>query len=147
MRLLFLAGILTLLVACKKDDDYAAIDKQIIEEYIAAHNLTASSTAEGIYYVIDVAGGSTHPTPYSIVKVHYKGYLTDGTVFDQTTGTSVEFELYSVIRGWQIGIPLFGKGGKGKLLVPSDYGYGASAYGDIPAHSVLIFDIVLSDFY
>ncbi|MBK7214713.1 MAG: FKBP-type peptidyl-prolyl cis-trans isomerase [Bacteroidales bacterium] len=39
-----------------------------------------------------------------------------------------------------------GKGGKGKILIPSDYGYGASAIGEIPAHSVLIFDIVLSDF-
>jgi len=146
-RLIFLAGLLILLGACKKDEDYAAKDKKTIEDYIAAHNLTATSTAEGVYYVIDVAGGSVHPTLYSTVKVHYKGYLTDGTVFDQTDGTAAEFALYSVIKGWQIGIPMFGKGGKGKLLVPSDYGYGSQTVGDIPAHSVLIFDIVLSDFY
>ena len=81
------------------------------------------------------------------VKVHYKGYLTDGSVFDETSGNAREFALYSVIEGWQIGIPLFGKGGKGKLFIPSDYGYGGSSTDEIPAHSVLIFDIVLSDFY
>lgn len=144
---LILFSLLILCFSCKKDDtDYAAIDKQIIEKYIQDNNLTASSTAEGIYYVVNTPGSSSHPTSASTVKVHYTGYLTDGTVFDQTTGTAVQFNLASTIKGWQIGIPLFGKGGKGKILIPSDYGYGASAIGEIPAHSVLIFDIVLSDF-
>jgi FKBP-type peptidyl-prolyl cis-trans isomerase FkpA len=149
-RLIFLAGIVLLLGACKKDDsvDYAPIDKKIIEDYIAAHNLTASSTSEGIYYVVDSPGESDHPAAYSTVKIHYKGYLTDGSVFDQSeSGAAATFSLLYVIKGWQIGIPLFGKGGKGKLLIPSDYGYGGDSYEKIPAHSVLIFDIVLSDFY
>jgi FKBP-type peptidyl-prolyl cis-trans isomerase FkpA len=149
-KLIFLAGLLIIVGACKKDEsvDYAAIDKQIILDYIAAHNLTASSTTEGIYYVVDTPGGNTHPTAYSTVKIHYKGYLTDGTVFDQTeSGIAATFSLPYTIKGWQIGIPLFGKAGKGKLLIPSDYAYGGDSYPKIPAHSVLIFDIVLSDFY
>jgi len=148
-QLIFLAGLMMILGACKKDTvDYGARDKKTIEDYIAAHSLTASSTSEGIYYTIDTPGGSSHPTINSTIKIHYKGYLTDGTVFDQsTTSNPVSFALSSVIRGWQIGIPLFGKGGKGKLLIPSDYGYGATSHTNIPAHSVLIFDIVLSDFY
>ena len=148
-KLIFLTGILLILGSCKKDSgiDYAARDKKIIEDYITAKGLTASSTTEGIYYVIDTPGSTSHPALYSQVKVHYKGYLTDGTVFDQTDpGVPVSFYLYSAIKGWQIGIPIFGKGGKGKLLIPSDYAYGSSSYTGIPAHSVLIFDIVLSDF-
>ena len=146
-KLLFLAGILLIIGSCKKEVDYAAQDKKIIEDYIAAHGFTAQSTSEGVYYVVELPGSSQHPTATSTVKVHYKGYLTDGTVFDQTTGTASAFSLSGVIQGWQIGIPKFGKGGKGKLLIPSDLGYGSNTTGTIPAHSVLIFDIVLSDFY
>ncbi|NVO21721.1 MAG: FKBP-type peptidyl-prolyl cis-trans isomerase [Bacteroidetes bacterium] len=148
-KLVFFAAFLLALGACKKDSgvDYAAQDKKIIEDYIAAHSLTALSTTEGIYYVIETAGSPQHPNLYSKVKVHYKGYLTDGSVFDQTDpGVPASFYLYSAIKGWQIGIPIFGRGGKGKLLIPSDYAYGSSSYTGIPAHSVLIFDIVLSDF-
>lgn len=143
-----LSCLIIILSACTKEDttDYKAIDKKIIEDYIAAKGLTASSTAEGIYYVVDNPGSSQHPTANSYVKVHYKGYLTNDTVFDQTSGTAAQFYLSQTIKGWQIGIPLFGKGGKGKLLIPSDYAYGDKSYTKIPAHSVLIFDIVLSDF-
>jgi len=147
-NLLLLSFVVALFGACTKvdDTDYAARDTKIIEDYIAEHGYTASSTPEGIYYVVDNPGGNSHPNTASYVKVHYKGYLTDGTVFDQTDGTAVSFYLYNTIKGWQIGIPLFGKGGKGKLFIPSDYAYGSSSTDDIPAHSVLIFDIVLSDF-
>lgn len=144
---LFIASLFLFMVSCSKEEDYAARDKQIIEDYLAAKGLVATATPEGVYYLIEDAGGSTHPSVYSTVKVHYKGYLTDGTVFDQTSGTAASFTLANTIAGWQIGIPKFGKGGKGKLFIPSDYGYGSSSTDEIPAHSVLIFDIVLSDFY
>jgi FKBP-type peptidyl-prolyl cis-trans isomerase len=136
------------LSACKKDDgiDYLARDKKIIEDYIASKGYTASSTPEGLYYMIVDSGNHQHPNLSSQVKVHYKGYLTNDSVFDQTDGTAAQFYLYGVIKGWQIGIPLFGKGGKGKLFIPSDLGYGDQSYEKIPSRSVLIFDIVLSDF-
>ncbi|MBK7031074.1 MAG: FKBP-type peptidyl-prolyl cis-trans isomerase [Bacteroidales bacterium] len=142
-----LLGSLLLTGACSKEEDYSARDKQIIEDYLAAKGLTATATPEGVYYLIENPGSSDHPSVFSTVKVHYKGYLTDGTVFDETTGTSRTFGLSQTITGWQIGIPKFGKGGKGKLFIPSDYGYGASSSDKIPANSVLVFDIVLSDFY
>lgn len=144
---LILAALLLAIGSCSKEEDYSARDKQIIEDYLAANGLVATATPEGIYYLVENAGGSSHPSIYSTVKVHYKGYLTDGTVFDQTSGTAASFTLANTITGWQIGIPKFGKGGKGKLFIPSDYGYGSSSTSEIPAHSVLIFDIVLSDFY
>jgi FKBP-type peptidyl-prolyl cis-trans isomerase len=47
--------------------------------------------------------------------------------------------------GWQIGIPMMKEGGKAKLLIPSQLGYGSSNLGVIPPNSVLIFDIELID--
>ncbi|HOW30135.1 MAG TPA: FKBP-type peptidyl-prolyl cis-trans isomerase [Bacteroidales bacterium] len=145
-QLLFLASLLLLFTSCKKEEDYAANDKKAIEKYIADHGLTAQSTASGLYYVIETPGSSNHPTISSSVAVRYTGYLTNGTQFDSSNGKTVSFALREVILGWQEGIPLFGKGGKGKLLIPSDLGYGADAVGSIPAHSVLIFDIELVGF-
>jgi len=142
---------LVLAAGCKKDEtDYAPIDKKIIEDYLAAKGLTATgSTASGIYYIIVKAGGLNHPNINSDVSVNYKGYLTNDTVFDESysSGTPSSFALSAVIKGWQEGIPLFGVGGKGKLLIPSDLGYGAVAKTNIPAHSVLIFDIELVDYW
>jgi FKBP-type peptidyl-prolyl cis-trans isomerase FkpA len=145
-RLLFLAVLVTFISSCNKEEDYLANDKKTIEQYIAENGLTAQSTSSGLYYVIETPGGTTHPTVSSSVSVKYTGYLVDGTQFDSSNGKTVSFALSEVIVGWQEGIPLFGKGGKGKLLIPSDLGYGAYQVGTIPAHSVLIFDIELINF-
>jgi FKBP-type peptidyl-prolyl cis-trans isomerase FkpA len=81
----------------------------------------------------------------STVTVAYKGYLTDGTVFDESDSNGITFSLRNVIQGWQEGIPLFKEGGSGMLLIPSALGYGSSSQGQIPANSVLIFEITLID--
>ena len=76
--------------------------------------------------------------------VYYKGYLMDSTVFDQTqTNEPLTLYLYQTIEGWQKGIPLFNEGGKGTLFLPSPLGYGNQTVGEIPANSILIFDIHL----
>jgi FKBP-type peptidyl-prolyl cis-trans isomerase len=145
-RLFLLAALIVIMVACKKETDYAANDKKTIETYIADNGLTAQSTSSGLYYVIETSGGATHPTLTSTVSVKYTGYLTDGTQFDSSNGKTVSFALSQVIVGWQEGLQLFGKGGKGKLLIPSDLGYGSYQVGSIPPHSVLIFDVELVNF-
>ncbi|HNX43860.1 MAG TPA: FKBP-type peptidyl-prolyl cis-trans isomerase [Bacteroidales bacterium] len=146
LLLLPVAALMCLTSCFKEEDDYAAKDKKTIEKYIANHGLTAQSTASGVYYVIEKPGDATHPTLSSTVTVKYTGYLTDGTEFDSSDGKAVSFALSGVISGWQIGIPLFGKGGKGTLLIPSDLGYGSYYIGNIPPHSVLIFDVELVSF-
>jgi FKBP-type peptidyl-prolyl cis-trans isomerase FkpA len=74
--------------------------------------------------------------------VDYTGYFMDGKVFDESVST---FSLRGVIAGWREGIPLFGKGGKGKLLIPSRLGYGSNPPPGIPKDAVLLFDIHLID--
>ncbi|HSF89768.1 MAG TPA: FKBP-type peptidyl-prolyl cis-trans isomerase [Saprospiraceae bacterium] len=140
--LLFFVAVLSV-ASCKKDDQ-REIDQQLIEDFIIEHNLDADSTSSGLYYVIDEPGSSEHPTINDAVNVNYLGFLLNGNVFDQ--GLDVTFPLAQVIPGWQEGFPLFGKGGKGLLIIPSHLGYGDRAFAGIPANSVLVFEIHLLDF-
>lgn len=136
-----------LVSSCKKNKkvSQAEVDEDIITKYIANNNLDAKATGSGLYYVISVVGTGSQPNSSSNVTVKYKGTLTDGTVFDQSASAGATFNLSGVIKGWQEGIPLFKKGGKGILLIPSALGYGDQATGKIPAASVLIFDVELLD--
>jgi FKBP-type peptidyl-prolyl cis-trans isomerase len=82
------------------------------------------------------------------VEVHYTGWLLDGTKFDSSydRGEPVTFPLSGVIPGWQEGVGLMKVGGKSKLIVPPELGYGERGFGNrIPPDSVLVFDIQLRD--
>ena len=127
-------------------------DEQIIQEYVKKEGLNAQKTASGLYYVITEPGSGTPAKAGQTVSVKYKGSLLDGKVFDssdnpQLGGKPFEFPLGQgqVIRGWDEGIALLSKGGKGVLLVPSTMAYGPQAQGEIPANSVLRFDVELVD--
>lgn len=144
-RLVFLLLII-LSVSCKKTPtvNQAAVDDDIIKQYITDHQLTAVATGSGLYYVIKTIGVGANPMSNSNVNVIYKGYFTNGAAFDQSGISGLNINLSSVIQGWKEGIPYFKQGGgKGMLLIPSALGYGAQATSSIPANSVLIFDITL----
>ena len=136
-----------MVVGCKKFDpaEQAALDEDIITQYIADHSLVAQSSGSGLHWVIDSLGTGGFPTLASTVTVYYKGYYTTGNGFDQSSPAGATFPLTGVIQGWQEGIPKFKKGGGGKLLIPSALGYGNKDVGAIPANSVLIFDVTLLD--
>lgn len=137
------------LTACDKGNDYEeqlAIDKEIIEAYLADNDLTAQTTPSGLYYIIDNSGTDRHPTINSTVTVRYTGKLLSGSVFDNGGGEAISFPLANVIEGWQIGIPLFGIGGSGTLFVPSGLGYGPTGSRSIAPNTVLIFDVDLVSF-
>jgi len=139
-----LSGItLFTLGSCQKDDQ-RDVDQELIEAFILEHQLDADSTSSGLYYVIDEPGSSEHPTIDDVVTVNYLGFLLNGDVFDD--GIDVTFGLNQVIAGWQEGIPLFGKDGKGLLIIPSHLAYGDRPKAGIPANSVLVFEIHLTDF-
>lgn len=146
---------LTLFVSCSKDKDevkdYTVQNEQEIKEYLAKNNLTATRTDSGLYYIIDEPGeGEKFPDANANVTVVYKGYFTNGNVFDESDKNvdeadkkGVAFSLNQVIQGWKEGIPFFKPGGKGVLLVPAHLGYGSRDYNGIPGGSVLVFDINL----
>jgi FKBP-type peptidyl-prolyl cis-trans isomerase len=109
-------------------------------------NPAVKSTESGLHYEVIAAGAETKPKPTDVVKVHYTGMLVDGTVFDSSVqrGQPAEFPLNGVIPGWTEGLQLVGVGGKLKLHIPSDLGYGAQgAGGAIPPNATLVFDVEL----
>jgi len=82
------------------------------------------------------------------VKVHYTGWLLDGTQFDTSrdSGSPFQFSIgaHEVIRGWDIGVQGMRVGGKRELIIPSELAYGKKGYpGAIPPNSVLKFEIEL----
>ncbi|HPX33824.1 MAG TPA: FKBP-type peptidyl-prolyl cis-trans isomerase [Bacteroidales bacterium] len=132
--------------SCKKDDikkKQAEKDEQIIKDYLATNQLEALRHESGLYYIIIEEGSGAHPTVNSTVKVLYKGYLTNGEIFDQTNQDARVFKLKNLIEGWRIGIPMLKEGGSGIFLIPSAMGYGSNQVGAIPPNSVIIFEIEL----
>ncbi len=129
--------------------EQAAADRVLIMNYLKQNNITATETASGLWYVITEPGTGGHPSLTSKVKTHYKGTLFNGKTFDSSydRGQPLEFGLNQVIRGWQEGIPLLQKGGKGTFYIPSGLAYGPKGAGGVIApNSVLIFDVELLDF-
>ena len=135
-----------LLASCSNDDsptDFTESNEQEILEYISAQGLNAQKSASGLYYVINDPGSANRPTSSSNVTVAYKGYFTDGSVFDESNSDGISFNLNQVILGWTEGITYFGESGNGVLLIPSRLAYGNSGRSGIPGGAVLIFDITL----
>ncbi len=120
-----------------------------IQAYLKAKNLKAEQTASGLYYVIQSPGTGEKLAPGKTVSVHYTGKFTDDRVFDASVGGGEPLTFACgqgrVIRGWDEGLTLFAKGGKGILIVPPHLGYGSSARGPIPANSVLVFEVEIVD--
>ena len=144
-----IAPALMLAMGCNKNDgpSQSSIDQELIENYLAENQLDAERHSSGIYYIIEEPGSGGSPNGNSEVLVRYKGYLLDGTVFDETPGSDARtFFLYQVIRGWQIAIPLLQKNGKGTFFIPSGLAYGPFERPGIPANSVLIFETELVNF-
>tara|TARA_A100001015_G_scaffold320695_1_gene448061 strand:+ start:11476 stop:12408 length:933 start_codon:yes stop_codon:yes gene_type:complete len=107
-----------------------------------------SKTDSGLMYKFLDNKNSNKPTKGQKVKVHYKGMLLDGTVFDSSfkRNQPIEFTLGvgQVIKGWDEGISLLGIGDKASFIIPSDLAYGESgAGGVIPPNAPLIFEVEL----
>ncbi|MEQ8237827.1 MAG: FKBP-type peptidyl-prolyl cis-trans isomerase [Cyclobacteriaceae bacterium] len=139
----FLTIALLFVVGCGDDenDSISISSEEQITTYLEANNLVAERSESGLYYIIETEGTGRRPRAASNVTVAYKGYLTDGVVFDQSSRAS--FSLANVIRGWTEGIQLFREGGKGILLVPAELGYGAAGRGSIPGNAAMVFEVEL----
>lgn len=143
-NLLFVLAII-LFTSCSKEKeiDYVAKNEEEIIAYISKNDLNAQKSTSGLYYVINDPGTGAQPTSTSNVKVAYKGYFTNGSVFDASSAAGIPFNLQQVIKGWTEGIAYFKEGGSGLLLVPAHLGYGNNDYSTIPGGSVLIFEVNL----
>ena len=98
-----------------------------------------------------VVGEGTEAQDFNKVIVNYTGTLEDGSVFDSSLNPDREpftftLGVGSVIKGWDLGVKGMKVGGKRKLTIPSDLGYGDKGAGNIiPPGATLIFEVELLD--
>jgi FKBP-type peptidyl-prolyl cis-trans isomerase FkpA len=102
-------------------------------------------TPSGLQYEALAQGSGGKPGSADVVRVHYRGTLIDGTVFDSSydRGEPVEFPLNGVIPGWTEGLQLMNEGGHYRFYIPSDLAYGDRGTGNIPPFAPLIFEVEL----
>lgn len=127
----------------------AEAEKQLAagNEYLAQNKAKAgvTVTASGLQYEVLTSGTGAKPKTTDTVKVHYHGTLTNGTVFDSSVerGEPIEFPVTGVIQGWIEALQLMSVGDKWKLTIPANLAYGPRPKGNIPANSVLVFEVEL----
>lgn len=109
-----------------------------------------ATTSSGLKYSDQVVGTGVEAVAGKTVSVHYTGWLASGQKFDSSVdrGQPFSFPLGAgrVIKGWDEGVQGMKVGGKRKLTIPSELGYGSrGAGGVIPPNATLIFDVELLD--
>lgn len=106
-----------------------------------------SETQSGLIVEDVVVGTGAEATNGTLVSVNYTGTFTNGVKFDSSydRGQPIQFVLGTgyVIKGWDLGILGMKVGGKRKLVISPELGYGSTARGSIPPNSTLLFDVEL----
>jgi len=113
----------------------------------AATNSNVETLPSGVRVEHIVAGTGATPGPNSMVTVHYRGTLLNGTEFDSSfkRNQPATFGLHQVIPCWTQGVQKMKVGGTSKLNCPAETAYGSRSLTGIPAGSVLNFEIQLLD--
>ena len=108
-----------------------------------------ATAPSGLKYTDLVEGTGASPQPGRIVVVHYTGTLENGTKFDSSLDRGQPFEFTigvgRVIKGWDEGVMSMKVGGKRRLVIPPNLGYGSRGVGPIPPNSTLVFEVELLD--
>jgi len=131
----------------QKTAEKAVENKKEADKFLEENKLKSGvkTTKTGLQYIIESAGTGKTPHKDSQIKVHYVGTLTNGQEFDNSVArkSPLDLKLSQAMAGWQEGLGLIKSGGKIKLFIPPELGYGNSARPGIPANSVTIFEIEL----
>jgi len=140
--------ILALAAACRSNTTGPKDPTELEFAPVTGVDLSAmTKTDTGLYYQDLVVGTGVQAEPGDTLTVHYTGWLHDGTQFDSSVDRDQPFQFIlgigQVIPGWDEGVEGMQAGGKRKLVVPSDLGYGPVRNGPIPGNSTLVFDVEL----
>jgi len=121
----------------------------VVQEMTTAlKDASVVTTPSGLRYADVKVGSGPSPKKGQVVSVHYTGWLTDGTEFDSSLNSGDEFRfelgMGKVIPGWDEGIATMKVGGKRRLFIPPDLGYGQDGYPPmIPSQATLWFEVEL----
>jgi len=110
---------------------------------VAAPPADAQTRPSGLAYkVLHAGSGTRHPSRRSLVKVHYSGWTTDGSMFDSSVlrGEPSEFHVDEVIKGWTEGLQLMTPGEKTRFWIPAKLAY---ANDKTKPQGMLVFDVEL----
>lgn len=146
-NILFIVLLGFIFSACGKysDKEKDAFDQQIAA-YVKKNNLQMTKSESGLYYVIHEEGEGDFIKPNAIISTTYTGKLLDGKLFDNQK-VPVEFQLNKLVDGWREIAHYLKPGGRAAMIVPPQIGYGAQKLEDIPANSILIFELKIEDVY
>ena len=133
----------------RKQEELAAKNKKDGEDFLAANSQKEGvvALASGLQYKIIQEGNGAIPKATDKVKVHYKGTLIDGTVFDSSykRGAPAEFFVRGVIKGWTEALQRMKTGAKWQLYIPSELAYGERGTATIGPNATILFDVELLD--
>jgi FKBP-type peptidyl-prolyl cis-trans isomerase FklB len=131
-------------LAQRKAQEAAVAEEAYLAESASKEGVV--SLPSGLQYKVITPGDGPSPLTTDKVKVHYKGSLADGTIFDSSydRGQPTSFTVSGVIKGWTEALLLMQVGSKWELTIPSKLGYGArGSGGKIPPNSTLLFEVEL----
>ena len=131
-------------IAQRKAQEAAIAEEAYLAESASKEGVV--SLPSGLQYKVITPGDGPSPLTTDKVKVHYKGSLADGTIFDSSydRGQPTSFTVSGVIKGWTEALLLMQVGSKWELTIPSKLGYGTRGSGDrIPPNSTLLFEVEL----
>ena len=131
-------------IAQRKAQEAAVAEEAYLAESASKEGVV--SLPSGLQYKVITPGDGLSPLTTDTVKVHYKGSLADGTIFDSSydRGQPTSFTVSGVIKGWTEALLLMQVGSKWELTIPSKLGYGTrGSGGKIPPNSTLLFEVEL----
>ena len=124
--------------------EYAQANKDWLTQKVKEEGV--QTLPKGLLYKVLSSGenNGNHPSPRSIVTVHYAGRTIYGKEFDSSRGdVPPAMRLSDLIEGWIIALQQMCVGDKWEVYIPSELGYGKFSQPGIPGNSTLIFEIEL----
>ncbi|MEZ6095112.1 MAG: FKBP-type peptidyl-prolyl cis-trans isomerase [Pirellulaceae bacterium] len=124
----------------------AETGEKFLQEYPTKNEGVVKMDSGVMYRYLNKGTGEAKPMPTEQVKVHYKGQLVNGKVFDSSLERGpATFAVGGLIRGFTEGLQQMHVGDKIELVIPSELGYGTNGSGPIGPNEVLIFEVELLD--
>jgi FKBP-type peptidyl-prolyl cis-trans isomerase len=150
MRSLCGFALLLALTGCGTGGERASMADGGFSAALGVDTTALTRTASGLRFVDVTEGQGEEASPGRAATVDYTGWLTNGKKFDSSRDHGEPFTFtigaQQVIAGWDEGVAGMRVGGRRKLVIPPDLGYGAGgAPPDIPPNAVLVFDVELRD--